>query len=93
MISAYAIIGGKRHHLGTEAVLSRWHVAGCANCQTHLEAKAIIGVPRVREEAVGSGHFEVEVRTRDGLLGQPRALAMAGTAATAARRPFRFEVR
>lgn len=93
MISAYAIIGGKRHHLGTEAVLSRWHVAGCANCQTHLEAKAIIGVPRVREEAVGSGHFEVEVRTRDGLLGQPRALAMAGTAATAARRPFRVEVR
>jgi hypothetical protein len=44
LISAFALIDGKRQHLGTEAVLSRWHVEGCANCQTHLEARADIGV-------------------------------------------------
>jgi tyrosinase len=93
MISAYAVIDGKRQHLGTEAVLSRWHVAGCANCQTHLEARAFIGVPQMRAEAAQDAHVEVEVRTRDGLLGQPQAMAMSGTPSTAARRPFRFEVR
>ena len=40
LISVYAEIDGTRRHLGTAAVLSRWHVEGCMNCQTHLEAKA-----------------------------------------------------
>jgi tyrosinase len=93
MISAYAIIGAKRFHLGTEAVLSRWHVSGCANCQTHLEAKAFIGVRGLPEESVRSAHFEVEVRTRDGLLGQSHALAMAGATSAVAKKLFRFEVR
>jgi tyrosinase len=87
MISAFAQIAGKREHLGTEAVLSRWHVEGCANCQTHLEAKAFIGLHGLREEVVHSTQIEVEVRTRDGLLDHPRALAAV------ARAPFRFEVR
>src|SRR5262249_10563444 len=42
LISVFANIDGKRQHVGTEAVLSRWHVQGCANCQTHLEAQAFI---------------------------------------------------
>ena len=87
MVSAYATIEGKRYHLGTEAVLSRWHVAGCANCQTHVEAKAFIALHGLREETIGDAHYEVEVRTRDGLLGQPRALAAAP------RKAFHFEVR
>lgn len=89
MISAYATIDGKRHHLGTEAVLSRWHVEGCANCQTHLEARAFIGLHGLREQEVQEGHIDVEVRTRDGLLNQPRAMLAAATP----RKPFRFEVR
>jgi tyrosinase len=40
LISAFANVEGIRQHLGTEAVHSRWHVEGCANCQAHLEARA-----------------------------------------------------
>jgi tyrosinase len=87
LISAFANIGGERSHLGTEAVLSRWHVAGCANCQTHLEAKAFIGMREFREETDQNVQYEVEVRTRDGLLDQPRVLDHIG------RKPFHFEVR
>jgi tyrosinase len=93
MISAYAVIGGKKYHLGTEAILSRWHVEGCANCQTHLEAKAFIGLQGLRKEAVQNAHFEVEVRTRDGLLGQAQSMAIAGSPSAVTRKPFRFEVR
>jgi tyrosinase len=89
LISAYANIGGKRYHLGTDAVLSRWDVQGCANCQTHLETKAFFGLHRFQEEWVKNNelNFEVEVRTRDGLLDHPRALN------TIATKPFYFEVR
>ncbi|MBY5408459.1 tyrosinase family protein [Rhizobium leguminosarum] len=69
LISAYADVDGKRQLLGTEAVLSRWHVEGCANCQSHLEAKAFIGLGGFTEETLGPGQIEVEVRTRNGLLG------------------------
>ena len=67
-------------------------MAGCANCQTHLEMKAFIGLHALREEALEKAHFELEVRARDGLLGQPQALAMAASAAGAAKKPFRFEI-
>jgi len=87
LISAFTHIGGKRHHLGTEAVFSRWHVQGCANCQTHLEAKAFIRLHGLREETVQSAQFEVEVRTRDGLLDRPRALG------NIEKKPFHFEIR
>ena len=94
MISAYAVIGGKKQHLGTEAVLSRWHVAGCANCQTHLEAKAFIAFPQPREKTGHDTHVEVELRTRDGLLGQqPQAFAVSEQSARGTRKMFRFEVR
>ena len=89
LISAFATIDGKKQHLGTEAVLSRWHVSGCANCQTHLEAKAFIGLQGLSQAVADNAHYDVEVRTRDGLLSQPRAVAAALTP----RRPFHFEVR
>jgi len=89
LISAFATIDGKKLHLGTEAVLSRWHVSGCANCQTHLEAKAFIGLQGLSQAVADNAQYDVEVRTRDGLLSQPRAVAAALTP----RRPFHFEVR
>ena len=92
LISAFANVDGARQHLGTEAILSRWHVEGCANCQTHLEARATITVPALRAvAAVDKGQIEVEVMTHDGQLGQTKAVA--GTAAARARPPFTFEVR
>ncbi|MFD7655984.1 tyrosinase family protein [Actinosynnema sp. NPDC059797] len=45
LISAVAEVDGEQHHLGTEAVLSRWHVEGCANCQNHLRSSAVIPLP------------------------------------------------
>ena len=40
LVSAFVVIDGEKQHLGTEAVLSRGHVEGCANCQMHLEVWA-----------------------------------------------------
>ena len=91
LVSAYANIGGKKYHVGTEAVLSRWSVQGCANCQTHLEAKAFIGLQGFRAESLESAEYEIEIRTRDGLLSQPQALATA--LPTIEKKLFRFEVR
>jgi tyrosinase len=92
MISAYATIDGKKYLLGTEAVLSRWNVQGCANCQTHLETKAFISLhsfPEVMVEGLmKEDAYNVEVRTRDGLL----RVAQPLTLATFANKPFRFEI-
>jgi tyrosinase len=84
LISAYAVIEGKRYHVGTDAILSRWNVEGCANCQTHLETKAFIGL---HEAVQNADEYKVEVRTRDGLLDRHEALATVG------RKPFQFLVR
>jgi tyrosinase len=45
LISAFAEVRGERHLIGTEAVLSRWQVEGCANCQTHLRSSAVFPLP------------------------------------------------
>jgi tyrosinase len=86
LVSAYANIGGKKYHVGTEAVLSRWSVQYCANCQTHLEVKAFIGLHGFREESLKNAEYEIEIRTRDGLLNQSRVVT------TFEKKPFRFEV-
>jgi tyrosinase len=76
--------------------LSRWHVAGCANCQTHLEARVAFGTHALSAAvaAINSDQITVEVRTRDGLLGEePQHLAATARAAVAGKKPFRVEVR
>ncbi|MEM7189705.1 MAG: hypothetical protein AAF439_08845, partial [Pseudomonadota bacterium] len=50
--------------LGHEAILSRWHVQGCVNCQTHLEARAHIGVDAATFQRVGEAGIDVQVHTR-----------------------------
>jgi tyrosinase len=97
LISAFATVEGKREYVGTKAVLSRWHVEGCMNCQNHLEAKASFRLPSETARALASaGGVEVEVRTRDGLLGgAPQRAARAALAATAESQaaPFKVEIR
>ncbi|WP_163864038.1 tyrosinase family protein [Myxococcus eversor] len=68
LVSAFANIGGKRHHVGTRAVLSRWNVSGCANCQTHLEVQAFFGLHAFPEKLLQGATYEVEIRGRDGVL-------------------------
>jgi tyrosinase len=74
LISAFANVGGTRQHLGTEAVLSRWHVEGCANCQAHLEARAAFSTPVVsgaadREPDRGRSAHPSWIAWRSGLGG------------------------
>jgi tyrosinase len=89
LISAFANIGGEKVRIGTEAVLSRWNVSGCANCQTHIETKAFISLHGLHEESFVGGQPEIELRTRDGVVkaNQPRPLAVFE------KKPFRVEVR
>ncbi len=94
LISAFATVDGERQHIGTEAVLSRWHVEGCSNCQTHLQAGATFGLTALTSTPE---MVEVEVHTRDGLLGsstQARADSSAIVAGGIEGKPlFRIEVR
>ena len=95
LISAFAKVDGERRHLGTRGVLSRWHVSGCANCQTHLQASASFALPAALA-AAGEDNIEVEVRTRDGLLGGAAvtpAATRAALAGAAEQRPhFQVEI-
>lgn len=97
LVSVFGNIGGQKVHLGTEAVLSRWSVQYCANCQTHLEVKASVGLQAFQDETLRSASYEVEIRTRDGVLTEapPQAQPATGLAAmaVAGKRLFRIEVR
>ena len=93
LVSAYANVNGERLHLGTEAVLSRWSVQYCANCQTHLEVKAFFPLHGLHAEVADHAQYEIEVHTRDGVLGQHQTAQAASPVAAAAKRLFRVEVR
>ena len=72
---------------GPEAVLSRWHVDGCANCQTHVETKAVVPLLAFDAAVVDRAAFEVEVHTRDGVLKGPKV------APGAPHKRFQIEIR
>ncbi|MCF0074352.1 tyrosinase family protein [Dyadobacter sp. CY261] len=83
MVSAYMTYEGQKLHLGTEAVLSRWNVQYCANCQTHLEVKAFFPLPHPEGEVTRSllnadyTNIEIEITGRDGVIaGTNRASRM-----------------
>jgi tyrosinase len=93
LISAYAKVDGKREYLGTRPILSRWHVEGCMNCQTHLEAKATFKLPlNADNSTIDDDSIEVEIQTRDTVLKRPNTagLLSTGNAATADA-PFKLE--
>lgn len=72
VVSTFAVIDGERQLVGTEAVLSRWNVSGCANCQTHVETKAFVGLHAFKAAVIDAAPIEVEVHTRDGILKGPK---------------------
>ena len=51
--------------VGTEAVLSRWHVSGCANCQNHLDVRTHIGLHGWTKKDADEGTFEVLLQSRN----------------------------
>jgi tyrosinase len=91
LISTFVDVDGERQHLDTEAVLSRWHVTGCANCQTHLQARTAAALPALLAGQEAAPNVHVEVHTRDGLLGGRAASPHA--AVSSSRTPFRVEIR
>jgi tyrosinase len=91
LISAFVNLGGKKYHVGTEAVLSRWNVLYCANCQTHLEAKAFFGLHAFRQDAIDNADYEIQILTRDGILNHPQA--SPSPLAVMSRKPFYLEIR
>lgn len=97
LISAFAEVDGQEQHIGTEGVLSRWHVQGCANCQTHLRSSATFPLP---EELV-EHPLTVRIRTHSGPQDFPIptptdagvATTLTHTAEDGTETPFRAEVR
>lgn len=57
-----------------QSVLSRWHVAGCANCGTHLNVKAFVPLHGWSMSAAQNAKLEVLVHTKRNRKGSPNAL-------------------
>lgn len=69
VISTWALKEGQEILVGTEPVLSRWHVSGCQNCQSHLEVRAHMPLQGWVKEDVEKADFFARVHTRDSLRG------------------------
>lgn len=66
VVSAWAIPpDGDAQLVGTEAVLSWWHVSGCGNCQAHLEAPVHFALEGWSTDYAKKTDFKVLVHTRD----------------------------
>lgn len=68
LISTFSNHDGQRKRLGTEAILSRWHIGGCMNCQTHLEARAHIPPLTTAHATIVSNEVEFTARGHDAEL-------------------------
>jgi tyrosinase len=64
VIMAYITINGVRSYLGNYAVLSRWKVGNCANCQTHLEVSATFSLEQFTEEELKGATYDVQISGR-----------------------------
>lgn len=65
-VSTWATVKGEKRLLDLQSVLSRWHTAGCANCQTHLGVKHFVPLHGVED----ASDVEVLVHTHDDLGGK-----------------------
>ncbi|WAC90203.1 tyrosinase family protein [Mycobacterium sp. Aquia_213] len=92
LVSVFGNVDGRRVHLGTEAVLSRWNVQYCANCQTHLDVTTYIEVPVSGTPAIAAvsdaalaepSTYDLQVTTRDGDSILPGSASPAAAALTA----------
>jgi tyrosinase len=87
VVAAYATIDGRTYLLGINSVLSRWAVAGCANCQTHLDVKSAFSLRDFSEASIARAAFGAAVITK---TANHEALA---SNAEPAQKPPRIEVR
>jgi tyrosinase len=64
LIVVRAEIDGVERVVGTESVLSRWKVSGCANCQTHLNVKAFVPLVALDEKALSTVKVGLHMREK-----------------------------
>ena len=64
IINAFATINGVRHFLGYEAILSRWNVQKCKNCQTNLEVSTTFSLAQFTDAEIANAHFDIEIKGR-----------------------------
>ncbi|KAI3317253.1 tyrosinase [Xylariaceae sp. AK1471] len=57
-----AVVNGKDSIVGTESVLSRWKVSGCANCQQHLGVKAYVPLVGLDSDALSTVRVGLHAR-------------------------------
>lgn len=92
IIAAYAEVDGVHRLVGADAVLSRWNVTGCANCNTRLRAG---GEFQVAADRASSG-VQVVIHTRNGPIGSvPPTFQSSGqlrALATQVDVPFKVEI-
>jgi tyrosinase len=94
VVAVYGNVGDQRVLLGVEAVLSRWNIDNCANCQHHLKVSTFTPVgPAVHagllaalseEELAHKGCYQVNLHTHDGVIEYPPAAAQADLEGVAA---------
>jgi len=68
-----AVVNGEDCVVGTESVLSRWKVSGCANCQNHLGVKAFLPLVGLDDKALATVRVGMHGRAKriDDLNGDP----------------------
>jgi tyrosinase len=64
VITTYVTINGVRSYLGNYAELSRWKVANCPNCQTHLKVSATFSLEQFSEEELDGASYDVQISGR-----------------------------
>lgn len=64
LISLFAKVDGEYQLIDSEAILSRWHVEGCANCQTHLRASAFFKLDKQVFTTLQAEDLAVRIVTR-----------------------------
>ncbi|KAK4159924.1 hypothetical protein QBC43DRAFT_220963 [Cladorrhinum sp. PSN259] len=66
VVSTWARTPGEEEDrlVGVEAVLSRWNISGCSNCQAHLDAGSHVTLEGVSEENARATEYYSKLHTR-----------------------------
>lgn len=74
LVAAYAQQDGAPRLVGVDAILSRWNVGGCANCQTHLKVSSDF---RISADLAAKGNIKVLLHTHHGVVGDAPASSLS----------------
>ena len=88
VVAVYGNVGGERVLLGVEAILSRWNIDNCANCQKHLKVRTFTPVGPAahagllaalsEDDLAEKTSYDVVLHTHDGPIEHRPAAAQAG---------------